>query len=113
MAQYLLRKNTRIPKCDGCFCNKMPHNLSGCNFLQHAKCYPRRVNILKSEKVAANIWKNVFYYSDEQFWVDEISKIIFPVSFGIFNLIFWCYVFLGDPGQCDEIEKNGFIKLQN
>ena len=32
MAQYLLRKKTRSPKCNGCFCNKMPHNLSGLSF---------------------------------------------------------------------------------
>ena len=72
----------------------MPHNLSGSYF---KKLFNKRFN----------------FSLDEQFWVDEISKIIFPASFGIFNLIFWCYVFLGNPGQCDEIEKNGFIKLQD
>ena len=49
---------------------------------------------------------------DEQFWVDEISKILFPAAFSIFNLVFWCYVFLGDPGQRDQLENDGYIKLQ-
>ena len=52
-------------------------------------------------------------FVDENFWIDEISKIIFPVGFGVFNLIFWCYVFLADQtGQHDQIENKGFIKLK-
>ena len=60
-----------------------------------------------------NFWDwDLILFLDEQFWVDEISKIIFPAAFSIFNLVFWCYVFLGDPGQRDQLENDGYIKLQ-
>ena len=50
-------------------------------------------------------------FSDEHFWVDEYSKIIFPVCFAIFNIVFWTYSLAFDHTLLEEIQAAGYEKL--
>ena len=50
-------------------------------------------------------------FSDEHFWVDEYSKIIFPVCFAIFNIVFWTYSLAFDRTLLEEIQAAGYEKL--
>ena len=37
--------------------------------------------------------------SEDEFWLDETSKKVFPFCFMIFNATFWCYAFYGTQGN--------------
>ena len=56
-------------------------------------------------------FKNFMIFSDEHFWVDEYSKIIFPVCFAIFNIVFWTYSLAFDHTLLEEIQAAGYEKL--
>ena len=60
-------------------------------------------------KIEQNSFSKSFL--DEHFWVDEYSKIIFPVCFAIFNIVFWNYSLGYDNTLLDEIKAAGYIKL--
>ena len=74
--------------------------------------------------------------SEDEFWLDETSKKVFPFCFMIFNATFWCYAFYGtqgsasfgaqerfrkymaleisiehNKGEIEEIENLGYIKM--
>ena len=48
---------------------------------------------------------------DDEFWVDQVSKILFPSAFFLFNLAFWCFAIFGNQGDLENILEHGYIKL--
>ena len=48
---------------------------------------------------------------DDEFWVDQVSKILFPSAFFLFNLAFWCFAIFGNQGDVENILEHGYIKL--
>ena len=43
--------------------------------------------------------------SEDEFWLDETSKTVFPFCFLVFNATFWCYAFYGTQGNAQYSTK--------
>jgi len=61
-----------------------------------------------SNSILANVLK---ISSDDEFWVDQVSKVLFPSAFFLFNLAFWCFAIFGNQGDVENILEHGYIKL--
>ena len=66
---------------------------------------------IHEEKSFENGLNGFTMFLDEHFWVDEYSKVIFPVCFAIFNVTFWTYSLAFDHTLLEEIQAAGYQKL--
>ena len=48
---------------------------------------------------------NRFINGENEFWLDETSKTVFPFCFLVFNATFWCYAFYGTQGNAQYSTK--------
>ena len=103
MAQYLLRKSTT--------------QIVGLNFINFSlftsmKCgFCHKFNLKKVRNGAAKSKCIPSSDNDDEFWVDQVSKILFPSAFFLFNLAFWCFAIFGNQGDVENILAHGYIKL--
>ena len=65
----------------------------------HRKAERKRTRLLNQLKKGAGVIKSSLPKIKDVNVIDKYSRVVFPVSFILFNVAYWCFYVIDDPEQ--------------